>query len=669
MLIRALALGTVLTLLPVGAAWAAEAVEPAGVTRSAQQLSDAIPVLPSMTIGFTAGAFGAERTTRDRRGCTVEQRTIIALATTAPSVGKGCRITGGTWSADLGTSTVTDARRLRLAPIISAPAAWASGAYGWSPAQRSAFARDAGLDGAVAIADADPATGPTTDPIGTPDLNDAADAPAATAQSLLAVRWGAPQTLMSTATERRLTAACRTSASPTCALDAVPEGMRARAAAAITLVAARYRLAMTRADKARLEAPLDHFTAEAPLARFSVDPVDTPALPTTDGSDATGRVVDANLFGLLAPPAWNSTPNVPFTTLRLWDSGVNWKDVEPSPGRFAWTALDHAVRTAEAQGKKVLLVLGPVPAWASANPNAPDESWGKGAAGPFASDGLGFFERYVNAVVKRYGDRIWAYETWNEANLQTFWQGSPAQMAVMTQVVHDAIARNGATSLTLTASATTRTEGSIYRFFPAYLRELGKRGWPVDGYAVHAYPDADGTPSDVADFVAQHKAYLAIAGAPTKPIYNTELNYGLAGPGPDKPHRDMTAAQSAGWLSRTFIDAVRFGIAETHWFAWTPKYYGQYGIQLTPSTAENRQAWQTTHDWLVGATFRSCREPEGAVICEFERDGRPFWLAYGDSTELIEAPEGATQWCDLKGACRTLEDAMVVVGVRPIRIV
>jgi hypothetical protein len=240
-------------------------------------------------------------------------------------------------------------------------------------------------------------------------------------------------------------------------------------------------------------------------------------------------------------------------------------------------------------------------------------------------------------------------------------------MAVMTKVVHDVIKANGASSLTLTASATTRTEGSIYRFFPTYLRELGKRGWPIDGYAVHAYPDADGTPSDVADFVAQYKAYLAIAGAPKKPIYNTELNYGLAGPGP-KPHRDMTAEESSGWLSRTFVDSVRLGIEETHWFAWTPQYYGQYGIQLTPTSTSSGQAWRTTHSWLVGSTFKSCQEPEGAVICEFQRDGRPFWLAYADSLEFIEAPGAARSYCTLQGECRPLDGSMVIVDLQPIRL-
>lgn len=583
--------GAATLLLPVALADPVGAAPSSTVTGSAADLLNRIPILPKMDIGYTSAAF-AKRT--------------------APTLRRG------PWSVDFGQRQQRDRRAVRWVDLISPRAAWASGAYGWTPAQRA--------------------------------------------------QWDGARTLLSSTVAAKVSKACQSSPSLTCALDAMPADLAPDAATAIVVAATRNRLSMTREEKARAEVWVDHRLAAHPDEVFEVTTTEVPALPTTDGSDATGRVVDASLFGLLAPPAWNSTPNVPYSTLRLWDSGVLWKDLEPSPGRFTWKALDHAVKTAESGGKKVLLVLGPVPAWASANPESPDESWGKGAPGPFAANGLGYFERYVRAVVGRYGDRIWGYETWNEANLQTFWMGSPAEMAVMTKVVHDVVREAGARSKVLSASATTRTEGSIYRFFPAYLRELAKRGWPVDGFAMHAYPDADGTPSDSADSIAQFKAYLAIAGAPALPIYDTELNYGLAGPGPDLPHRDMTAEQAQGWLSRTFIDAVRLGVAETHWFAWTTKYYGQYGIQLNPTTAANRQAWQTTHDWLVGATFTSCSDPDGAVICAFERDGRPFWLAYADDNALLDLPEGASTWCDLRGACVPTSGSKVVVGVRPIRI-
>lgn len=586
---RALALAATTIVGALVWAPAASATPAAVVSGSPAELLTSIPVLPKMNIGYTPTSFPVTKPTRGTR---------LPIA--------------------LGAAAADRRTKAGAVELVSARAAWASGAYGWTSAQRAAWPR------ATALVPRSHAT--------------------------------------------RIARACRSSASLSCVPQSLPASLAPQAAAEITHIAIQHRLSMTRTEKAKFEAWLDQYASLHPDEQRSITTTTVPALPTTDGSDTAGRVITSDLFGLLAPPIWNSIPTVPYRTLRLWDSGVTWKDVEPSPGRFTWHNLDQAVAAAESQRAKVLLVLGPVPAWASARPDAADESWGKGASGPFALSGMSSFARYVDAVVARYGDRIWGYETWNEANLQTFWQGTPGEMAQMTRIVHDTVAAHGAHSQVLSASATTRTEGSIYRFFPAYLRELAARRWPVDGFTMHAYPDADGTPSDSADSIAQFKAYLAIAGAPTKPIYDTELNYGLAGPGPDLPQRDMTPEQSAGWLSRTFIDAVRLGVAETHWFAWTPKYYGQYGIQLNPTTDENRRAWQATHDWLVGSTFDSCRSPEDAVICEFQRDGRLFWLAYADGNELIDVPAGATVACDLRGACTPIIGSKVIVGVRPLRL-
>ena len=78
-----------------------------------------------------------------------------------------------------------------------------------------------------------------------------------------------------------------------------------------------------------------------------------------------------------------------------------------------------------------LYVLGSTPTWAATNkkqgtyPN-------KGAA---SVPGMANWKDWVSAVVTRYAASIDSYQIWNEANLSTFFAGTPQQMADLTQEI------------------------------------------------------------------------------------------------------------------------------------------------------------------------------------------------------------------------------------------
>ena len=112
------------------------------------------------------------------------------------------------------------------------------------------------------------------------------------------------------------------------------------------------------------------------------------------------------------------------------------------------------------------------------------------------ADLMAHWDAWVTAVVTRYGDRINNYQIWNEANLANFYGGTPTEMAQMTKRAYDIIKANDPDALVVSPSPSTRLTGSFDRFFPEYLTELEKLGWPVDIWAVHTYPDGKGTPAD-----------------------------------------------------------------------------------------------------------------------------------------------------------------------------
>ena len=112
-------------------------------------------------------------------------------------------------------------------------------------------------------------------------------------------------------------------------------------------------------------------------------------------------------------------------SLRLWDAGVTWSDIETSPGVYDWSRLDSYVHAAQQHDTQVTLVLAMTPSFYGPAPTLPPTV-------------LSDYADYVRAVMTRYrnfhGPRgIAAYQVWNEGNVPTFWTGTPYQLALMTR--------------------------------------------------------------------------------------------------------------------------------------------------------------------------------------------------------------------------------------------
>ena len=88
------------------------------------------------------------------------------------------------------------------------------------------------------------------------------------------------------------------------------------------------------------------------------------------------------------------------------------------------------VAAARANGARVLLVLGQTPRFHATKP-ASAASYG--ARCRLACRAQAAWTNYVSKVVRRYKGRGVDYQVWNEANVSGYWQGTPAQMAKLTQ--------------------------------------------------------------------------------------------------------------------------------------------------------------------------------------------------------------------------------------------
>jgi len=335
----------------------------------------------------------------------------------------------------------------------------------------------------------------------------------------------------------------------------------------------------------------------------------------------------ADFVSLEVAPEVTGTVPIGAGMHRLWDLGVTWKDVNPSPGTFTWAALDAQVAKAEAAGARPLLVLGMTPAWAAANPNAGDPRWGLGTASPPRD--INDWRAYVGAIVDRYGSRIAAYEVWNEANLATFWTGSADQMADLTAAAYEIVKAKQPNALVLLPSVTLRLRPSMRRFMNPFLVALGARGNPFDAFAIHTYPAGNLGPQDrVNDIVYWQSTVVNQVGVGSpildRPIFDTEVNFGLAGPGPTSG-RAYSDAEGAALIKQTYLDSRNLGIDATFWYLYTAAPYSLLGVQLWQGAPAALDAWQTIRRVFAAGT--PCPTPGAPDPFEVDRLLAPVTLA------------------------------------------
>ena len=395
--------------------------------------------------------------------------------------------------------------------------------------------------------------------------------------------------------------------------------------------------------------------------------------PATESSAATAPgpvegAVPASLVGMHVEGAEaGAWPSAPFGALRLWDNGTAWSQIELEPGVYKWDNLEGILENAQSKGMTdVLMVLGTTPEW-NAKVVGPDDYPQPGAAS--APKDLDAWDAWVTEVATRYKGRITSYQIWNEANLKTFWAGTPEEMADLTKRAYDIIKKIDPQALVVSASPSTRLSASFNKFFPAYLKALAADDWPVDVIGIHTYPAADGDPAARGLLIKAVQDALAGAGAPDLPLWDTELNYGLAGPGPDLPKQEITGANAAGWVVRTYIDDLRYGVGRSYWYIWTQKPYDLLGIQAYPGS-DGEQGFFALENWVIGAVFDGCTDTAGAVTCTFTRDGQSSVVAWAGSGETpYTAPEGAQLVCDPLANCQEVTaGASITLTEVPIRI-
>jgi len=394
-------------------------------------------------------------------------------------------------------------------------------------------------------------------------------------------------------------------------------------------------------------------------------------LPASTADAVAPPRITSRFFGVSdrAPGGTKASgfPNGPVGSLRLWDAKVSWRDLETSPGVFDFNYLDSLVATARAHGAKPMLVLGQTPRFHASHPSWAG-AYGKGAT---SMPTLSAWTHYVATVAARYGSAL-DYQVWNEPNVVGYWRGTPAEMATLTRTARGVIHKWAPNATLVAPSFPTRLAAQRSWISRFYARRTGghKVASYVDVVSLNLYPPKVGSPETSMSLLHEMRRILAARGA-HKPIWNTEINYGLIGNGSNA--RKISNRAQAANVTRTYVLNAANHISRVYWYAWDLQ-----GLGNTDLTARNDAtltqagvAFRVVSSWLVGARMAGCTVGStGAYTCSVHYPGgvkRIYWDPSGRTT--IRAVGSSTYAEGMLGARRTLHGGeRLSVGYGPILV-
>jgi hypothetical protein len=389
--------------------------------------------------------------------------------------------------------------------------------------------------------------------------------------------------------------------------------------------------------------------------------------------------VHQSWLGTGEPRGW---PQAPVGSVRMWDNGVTWRDIETAPGIFDFRRLDALMAQARRHGVSVLLVLGQSPAFHATNPTAP------GFFGPGATSmpRRAAWERYVHAVAARQHD-VWhgrvALQVWNEGNNTQYWTGTAAQLAQLTRWTSDVVSEIDPKIRVVSPAMCTRLAGQLATL-RSYL-EQRPGGRPLTAYldavGLSLYPPENAGPEQAVRQLRAARQIMADAGVEL-PVIDTEINYGLVGgpdnggpgsygPGSAPPPAPLPEQLQAAYVLRTYLLQASAGVRRVYWYAWdridlmnTRMVEDDY---ITPSAAG--RAFALVRTWIGGTRPVGCaRSADGTRSCRFlAAEGVRTAVWNPTRTVSVVAGAGTTAYSTSDGLTSSAgEGDVLTVGATPV---
>src|SRR5271166_3086634 len=332
-------------------------------------------------------------------------------------------------------------------------------------------------------------------------------------------------------------------------------------------------------------------------------------------------------YGAPCPAVVLSRPNLPYGSLRLWDTDTRWQNLNLSSGVFNFACLDPYLALARtAAVTDVIMTLSSTPNWAASNPSVNDCDYAFFQLGDCSppidlnSDGTGTnqpWRDYIYALGAHIAGLAPSsymvptyFEMWNEftrgsgstdcteSAAQQSWLGTCEQLVRMAQ---DANCILTGRPITITATSQTCTAGHMNEpavgllpqariltpnagsnstvdidLWGTYLATTGAL-LNVDRLGVHAYayqglgttvPDGSSYAGTAVGLPAQYAVVESLlpGAAFGKSLWSTEGSWGST------PENLPDANMDEGYVARYYLVGWSAGFRELYWYAVNNSY-------------------------------------------------------------------------------------------------
>ena len=389
------------------------------------------------------------------------------------------------------------------------------------------------------------------------------------------------------------------------------------------------------------------------------------------------------------------------STVRLWDSGTRWNQLEIGPGVYAWGPLDSMLLQAAANQQSVLYTFGGVPSFISSSQNDAVCAEGNGSCdaptdlNPDGSGTNATFKAFVTDLMLHTGKQIKYFEAWNEVNNQQFWRGTAAQAVRMAYDARTIIKTYNPSAVVLSPStcpcnntiftAGKYTNSNVPNGMAYYLAATANiTGSPTgasvaDGVSIHPYV-GNNPPENIASAISATLSAMKSAGIKSLPLIITEASWGpnndVTGCPAGPPFSQACLDSAAAFIARTFAISASSGVSAYYWYAWGNMGHGTLYNTATGLLYEPGVAYAQVRSWLAGATaVAPCNNFGPVYTCQLSWPGQYKGLLVWDAsqnctsactTSNFAVPAGFTTSHGLAGDPPVAVGSTIGIGIKPV---